>query len=397
MHSYPHLSVLCLILLSLLLKACVNPQGEGRTLYVQLQMPEELQQFIPEGTEVKLINTNNGTTYKTLANTSGMAVFNVEYGIYRLSAQLTYQENMLRNHLLNGGVENILLTPSKGLEKDTISVILIDSPFSSVIINEIYYSGCYDENGKSYSRDGYITLYNNSNQTIWLDSLCIGTVAPAAASKVSPWLTYCPDTIPISFFGWQFPGTGREHPLPAGKEIVIAVNAVNHKGSEYNHINSVDLSKAEWAFYNNKLTGSDITTGVTPLDMFLRIGNITTFPLSISGPGIIIYRIQGISAGEYASNPAHLLSDPPQYTGLKNLIIPAKWILDCVDCVENATKQGFKRVPSFLDAESIFLPSGKYSGKALRRKNAGNKNGYITYQDTNNSANDFEECTPTQK
>lgn len=377
--------------------SCISTDSEGYSLHIRLLMPPETEKVSLKGATVKLVNINNGTAYTAQSDAEGCVQFHADYGIYRVTTQFnTYIGD--QEYLFSGGMENIRLTPENSNVTEDITVSLAGSRRSRIVIKELYYAGCYDPNGKQYIRDAYVSLYNNSDSTVWLDNLCIGIVAPIVAAKISPWLTYTPDSLPVAYIGWQFPGQGNDHSLDAGETVTIAVNAVNHTSTEYNHPNSVDLSKAEWAFYHPSLTGTDIATGVTPLYMFKSmIASLTFYPMSIMGTGMILYRVPDIPAEEYAANPAHLGKEPPKYTGMDFLMIHTSWVIDCVDCVEDATKQGFKRVPTFLDAESAYLPSGKYSGRALRRKVAGTNNGRIIYQDTNNSFNDFEETIPEMK
>lgn len=390
-----YISVIFISLL-LSLTSCISTDNEGYSLHIRLLMPPETEELSLKGASVKLVNINNGTAYTAQADAEGCVQFHVDYGIYRVTTQFnTYIGDL--EYLFSGGMENIRLTPENSNVTENITVSLVGSQRSRIVIKELYYAGCYDPNGKQYIKDAYISIYNNSDSTVFLDNLCIGMAAPVVANKVSPWLTYSPDSLPVAFIGWQFPGQGNDHSIDAGETVTVAVNAVNHTGSEYNHPNSVDLSKAGWAFYHSSLTGTDIATGVTPLYMFKKLGPLTFYPISIMGPGMILFRIPDISPEQYAANPAHIGKEPPKYTGLDFLMIHTSWVIDCVDCVEDATKQGFKRVPAFLDAESTYLPSGKYSGRALRRKVAGNNNGRIIYQDTNNSFNDFEETIPEMK
>lgn len=387
-----------IILISLFLSviSCVPPDSKGYALQVRLQMPPETKDISLGGATVKLVNTNNGTVYTAQADAGGHVLFHADYGIYRITTQFNaYVGDM--EYLFNGGAENIRLTPEDSNATEGITIALAGSQRSRIIIKEIYYAGCYDPNGKQYTKDTYISLYNNSDTTVSLDNLCIGMVAPVLANKVSPWLTNACDSLPIAYVGWQFPGQGNDYLLGAGATVTIAVNAVNHTGAEYNHPNSVDLSKAGWAFYHPSLQGTDIATGVAPLYMFKKLLSMLFYPMSFLGPGMVLYRIPDISAEEYAANPDHIRKEPPKYTGMDYLMIPTSWVVDCVDCVEDATKQGFKRIPTSLDAEATYLPSGKYSGRSLRRKIAGNSNGRIIYQDTNNSFNDFEEATPEMK
>lgn len=383
-------------LLLFLTASCTLPSGEGCDLQVHLHMPGEYSKLTTEGTAVKLINTGNGTIYTSYANASGVATFHAEYGIYRLSAQLKFSTGDIE-YLFNGGQENIRLTPQGNPVTGPLSITLNSSKRSRIIIKEIYYSGCYDDNGKQYIRDSYVSLYNNSDTTVWLDSLCIGTVAPIVANQVSPWLTHNADSLPISYMGWQFPGNGNEHPLEPGETTTIAINAVDHSGKEYNHPNSVNLSKAAWAFYHPSLTQQDISNGVALLNLFKKIGTPRSYTFTIAGTSLVIYRTRDISATAYGNNPANIRKAPPQFTGVDYLVIPSAWVVDGIDCVEDATKQGFKRLPSFIDAEAAYLPSGKYSGRSLHRRIAETRNGRIIYQDTNNSFNDLEETIPTMK
>lgn len=370
--------------------ACNAPHGEGRRFWVRLQIPENSVLPSPEGTEVRLINNDNGTIYTATADATGMVALDVEYGIYRLTAQLVRNESNTQ-HLFNAGQENLHLTTTAGISNDTLTILLTYSPLSILIIKEIYYAGCLDNNGKSYIRDAYVSIYNNSQKTVWLDSLCIGTVAPVNAVQPSNWLKYADSIIPISLAAWQIPGSGHDHPLLPGKETVIAVNAVNHTGKDYNHPNSVDLSHVDWGFYHTSLSNNDIAAGVTPLHLFWKTGISQGYAFAIKGPCIVLFRIPGRTADEYAGYPGNILQEPHSVSSSKYLVFPREWVLDCVDCVPDATKRGCKRVHSSLDAEPTFLPSGTYSSRSLHRKQTGTVDGQIVYQDTNNSMDDFEE------
>lgn len=370
--------------------SCTSPHGEGHRFWVRLQMPENSILSSPEGAEVRLVNNDNGTIYTATADATGLIAMDVEYGIYHLTAQLVWNESNTQ-HLFNAGQENLRLTTTADINNDTLTLSLAYSPLSILIIKEIYYAGCRDDNGKAYIRDAYVSICNNSLKTVWLDSLCIGAVAPITASQPSNWLRYTDSIIPISLAAWQVPGSGHDHPLPPGKATVIAVNAVDHTGKEYNHPNSVDLSHADWGFYHTSLSNNDIAAGVTPLHLFWKTGNSKGYSFAINGPSIVLFRIPGMTADEYAAHPGNILQEPNSASSSKYLVFPRKWVLDCVDCVPDATKRGCKRVHSSLDSEPTFLPSGTYSARSLHRKQTGIIDGQIIYQDTNNSMNDFEE------
>ena len=74
----------------------------------------------------------------------------------------------------------------------------------------------------------------------------------------------------------------------------------------------------------------------------------------------------------------------------KYLMIPTDWVLDCVEACRNEQETANKRVPARLDASSLFIPQGSYSGMSIRRKEVTLPDGRGIYQDTNNSEADFE-------
>lgn len=379
----------------LTLLACSDPEGEGRPFTVRLQMPAEFSQFSPGGTKIKLINILNGTIYSSLTDPDGIASFRIEYGIYRLTAQTSFEKDNIQ-HLFNTGKENLHLTDKSA--RDTLTLTLSHSPLSILVIKELYYSGCRDNDGKGYLRDSYVSLYNNSDDIIWLDGICIGTVAPVTSASPSKWLQSSDSIVPITFCGWQFPGNGQEYPLSPGEETIVAVNAVDHTGKDYQHPNSIDLSKADWAFYDESLINNDKAAGNTiPLNLFWSNGT-RGYTFTLSGTSIILYKIPGMSTREYLDLPGSVRTEPNSSSPTKYLVIPSKWVLDCIDCVQDATKQGNKRLPSFLDAEPAFVSTGNYSGHSLHRKTiSSGESTHPIYQDTNNSDRDFEERIPTLK
>ena len=79
------------------------------------------------------------------------------------------------------------------------------------VIKEIYFGGCKGLNNEEYKDDQYVTLYNNSDQTIYLDGLCLGIVDPGNNLE-SPWMNYTDmKRIPVNDLTWQFPGSGKEY------------------------------------------------------------------------------------------------------------------------------------------------------------------------------------------
>lgn len=268
----------------------------------------------------------------------------------------------------------------------------------SLIIKEIYYGGCIGENGNEYMADQYVTLFNNSDETIYLDGLCVAVIDPMGSIE-SPWMKYTDMArIPVNDLAWQFPGSGNEYPLLPRTGTTIATNAINHIGEERQYPNSVDLSTADWRFWDESLGRQDNTSDVTPMKLISKLNpTVDLYLLSTIDPAFMVFSIQGTTTEAYVNNPDNL-EHRPQSSNQHNrhLMIPKEWVIDCIDCVKNQ-QQSLKRVPDELDNGAAYIPDGPYSGKSLVRKSSFTPDGQIVYQDTNNSAEDFRESIPEFK
>lgn len=365
---------------------------------VRVEMPEGVSS---SGVKIEWINRTTGVVYPTEANAEGMAMCLVEPGIYRLTAaRRVVNAGEYNEDLYSGSLEEVTVK-NGGL--DTL-VRLAHARLSQLVVKEVYYAGCYTDEQKPYQNDNYVSLYNNSADTIWLDGICVGMAGPPVAMSASEWLNENPELpeVPIHKCGWQFPGNGRDYPLAPGCETVIAVCAVDHTGSKYGHSKSVDLSSVDWAFYEENFNPdfSGITPGVKPLSLFwLNWSNPivhASYPLGVTGPGMVVYRMEG-DAAAYVEGHVKYVPGKPSKPNYQYLVIPREWVIDYVECVGEQQYVNFKRVPAILDKSAMFVSGGMYSGKSLHRKELRKANGRVIYQDTNDSANDFEERIPSLK
>jgi hypothetical protein len=104
---------------------------------------------------------------------------------------------------------------------------------------------------ETYRFGGYLEIHNNADTTSYLDGLIIAHALvyefdypnfPCALVSV---MTNDPDGI------WtrevqQFPGTGREHPVPPGGTVVVAIDAIDHS-LIVSH--GLDLSRSDFEFW----------------------------------------------------------------------------------------------------------------------------------------------------
>ena len=86
----------------------------------------------------------------------------------------------------------------------------------------------------AYYFGGYLKLTNNADTTVYLDGVVIGEgFAVYADFPLSPCAENAPyaqdsEGIWTRFFQ-QIPGSGRDHPLPAGQSVTIATDAIDHR------------------------------------------------------------------------------------------------------------------------------------------------------------------------
>lgn len=364
---------------------------------IRVNMPD---QSNASQVKVEWKNRTTGMVYSAVTNSDGVAECEVEPGIYRVTGQkrlVDEEEN--REEWFNGSLDEVTVR-SEGVDA---LLVLTRVRLSRLLVKEIYYTGCYTDDAEPYQNDNYVSLYNNSADTLWLDGICVGIAGPALASTESEWLADNPQLpeVPIYRCGWQFPGNGHDYPLLPGQEVILAINAVDHTSGIYGHSKSVDLSGADWAFYRSDFNPefSAITPGVKILSLFWLnwIGILPpTFSLGNNGPGLVIYRMEG-DAETYARNHTKYTPGRPEKPSFMYLTIPREWVLDYVECVGREQDMNYKRVPAVLDKSAVYVTEGKWSGKALHRKKIQEIDGRAIYQDTNDSFSDFYEDVPSLK
>lgn len=372
--------------------SCSENETSPSSVQIRLSLPEGYTALDFDKIKVTLTNKELGTVYTARCSSNGEVIFTVESGYY--TASVHYQTNA--GLIFSGRIESLPLLSGQAVTPDIIELPLVQAQTSALIIKEIYFGGCEGVHNKGYQADQYVTLYNNSDQTIYLDGLCVGVVDPAN-NTLSPWMKHTDmKRIPINDLTWQFPGTGHEYPLLPRTETTIATNAVDHTGSEFQQPNSVDLSHVDWGFWDVSLERQNITAGVKPMKLLANLNPLLVrYAFPVIGPTVIVFSLQD-SPEEYVQNPENRKSRPGSSSSDNQyLMVPTKWILDCIECVKNAHSS--KRVPSILDSGTCFIPDESYSGKSVIRKKAGTSQGGIVYQDTNNSTEDMEVVPATLK
>lgn len=379
-----------LLVLLLFLASYSDDENRSSSVYIQLLPPDGYSTLPYEEMEVTLTNKDQGTMYSLHCSSTGQASFNVEPGYYTASVHYQAASGLV----FSGRIESLSLLRDEA--EAIIELPLLLAKTSALVIKEIYFGGCKGQNNKDYQADQYVILYNNSDQIVYLDGLCLGIVDPGY-NQESPWMNYTDmERIPVNDLTWQFPGSGKEYPLAPGEETTIATNAVDHTGGEYQHANSVDLSGVDWGFWDVNLERQTIAAGVKPMTLLVNLNPLLVmYSLPVFGPTFMVFSLQE-SPEKYVQNPENREPRPKANNQDKQyLMVPKEWVIDCVECVKDIDSP--KRVPNELDNGKCYIPGDRYSGRSIIRKKVGTTDGRTIYQDTNNSTEDMEVTSATLK
>lgn len=350
----------------------------------QLDFPENFKAGAqPEKVNVQLKNNITGEIRQLLSDQEGKIALEIIPGTYSLSASRSYsaaESEELIGHaqesFVNASLAPLLLDASSSL----VHVPLKGSKAGSLVIREFYYSG----SKPFYFYDLFIEVYNNSTETVYLDSMYMGNTKPASTAAYG----FITDTESVYLAQvWMVPGNGKEHPLAPGKSFVIAMTGINHRSDPKGNPNSpVDLGagvadfETYWPYMNRDTDVPDVP------NLFHAYASATSgfdwMPGS-NGSGLVIFKSKDLASLPVAKEPN--TSASTQFKA-----IPVSDIIDGIDCVTNANVTADKkRLPTSVDA-GMTTTGGLYNGMSVRRKIKSVVNGLTIFQDTNNSSQDFE-------
>ena len=253
---------------------------------------------------------------------------------------------------LAGTIQTINITSNKICDTS----ITIKSVYKSgITINEIYCAG--PVNNIFYLYDQYIELYNSSDSIKYLDGMMVMRVSINNGISYPPGADWYNDgRMQGVNYVYKFPGKPgeRNHPFPPKKFLVIAGDAIDHRQAVPT---SIDLSNADWEFYNQYMP-ADVDNPNVPNLINMRADNVTKFLINLS------FDIVALASGV----------DSVWTDG-----IDISTIIDAVQYNNNSTAA--KTLDDRLDIGIVQSPP-KYSGKSMQRKVPG--------FDSNNGSLDWE-------
>lgn len=294
-------------------------------------------------------------------------------------------------YLLNGNLVNEPLYE----EGQNISVAIQGGKKGSLILKELYYCGVPNY----YFRDNYYELYNNSESVVYLDGIHFANLEPTAATTTLPvWPEADGGNYVYGVRVWRFPGNGTDYPLEPGESVILAQHAINHSATNAN--SPVDLTSSEFEFYMNSSTFAD-QPAFNMEHIFYEgksdIGSIEFYMTSVFGGAYVIFRVPEDETWDPVGDPNMSTVNLGSKYETLYAKIPVDYVLDAVECGDNAGKVNAKRIPGILDAGMTWV-GNSYCGLSVTRRietdEEGNpvtfSNGSYKYADTNNSTDDFE-------
>ncbi|TAJ14681.1 DUF4876 domain-containing protein [Marinilabiliaceae bacterium JC017] len=379
----------CLFLLALIVgfSACEEDEvAKKLTVSITVKYPDGFEKTVAEGILVEASGVNSSAKESAMTNASGVATLELQAGQYNFTCKTESDE-----FAFNGLLENAGVTADAKFDIKLQAVCLE----GGLVFKEIYYTGCKTPGNKPYFADQFHEIYNNSDEVIYLDGLCLG-VMQQSSSKKNVWVDdngQILPRLPLQFYVWYIPGSGKEHPLQPRTSCIIAQDGIDHHSDpEGNPNSSVNLSNADWETYCGDINkGKDAdAAGVPNLSMmFTTITTMKDWLHSVFGAGVIMFRLpEGTDPKQWAADPGNLATKPSSTNKTKYLMVPKEYVVDAVEVVSVEEEKQYKRLPQELDAGKVWC-DGTYISKSIRRKVKQIIDGKVIYQDTNNSSDDF--------
>ena len=400
------LSMMMLLAMSVTFVSCSSDDAPVmvKNGTVTLEMPINVTQVTMNSFEGTATNVQSGkvTTLTTPAKVGDDYVITIpelEEGKYNIAAKGNIS-------FLKGGIagKTDFEVSSDGVEvsEKSSSVKMAVNSFQAeggFVVSEIFFTGTTTPEGKQYSGgDAYIIIANNSDVTLYADSIAVLESQFLTTDKQD----YTPDVMNEAFSVeavYMIPGNGTSVAVEPGKSLTLAINAINHKEA---NANSMDLSNADFEFYdessNPNYTDPD---GKAPnLDKWYCY---TATVFGFHNRGYRSYAIAKMRTDKetwlkdyaYTAEYTFTFNEYSFPMSTDTYKVPNSWILDAVNLSVESEFQWIV-TSSALDAGWTYCgkvdrDQTRYNKAVIRKQGADGK-----YVDTNNSTNDFiPEAQPT--
>ncbi len=301
-------------------------------------------------------------------------------GVYNITAQA---HGSLGGKAYNyiGSLSSVTIS---GLQDELVSIVEVSATASSALVfKEIHYNASMVSGSASarYLKDSFFEIYNNSEETVYADGICLGDVLSHKVYDFSDKLPNASDYVFMGTYVWQIPGSGKDYPIAPGESFVIAASAIDHSKTA----ESLDLSTAEFETICDKYKEKGGQPDANAVNMALvctikesglgnQFGRFTDAAWALFYPSVPLRK-----DGEY------LESNHANNYGLEVLKTD---ILDAIDLLKTENPDD-KRLEPVLDAGWIKCATTGGNQSVVRKVESTRADGSIILQDTNNTTVDF--------
>lgn len=338
-----------------------------------------------EGLKIVITNIDKGNVIEKEMTGKTIHIDNIIPGIHNISINGATEDQDNKKIFLNGELMKYPLIK----DQEAIKIEMKGSQLGPIIFKEIFYSGT----ANFYFRNQFYELYNNSQETVYLDGLFFANLHPTKATTVMPvWPPEDKGNYVYAIRIWQFPGNGTDYPLAPGESCVISQFAANHKLPQYNPDSPIDGTSSEFEFNMNNKNYPD-QKAPDMVHVFNNgkadMGGSPQYLTSVFGGAFVIFKPNGNEVYDPVNNKSLQTKDLAEDYSIYAKI-PVQYVWDAVEAGDNESMLKAKRVPGVLDAGMTYV-GATYNSLGVARKKIGERaDGTPLLEDTNNSTNDFD-------
>ena len=402
-------SMMVLLAMGTTMTSCSSDDGPAiidQPVTLTIDMPLGLENVEVLNDVTTLTDVKSGETYvasnaiQKTANGFVVSFNEVAEGTYNVQSEgkLSFTVNGVAGTTnFNFKQENVAISRAAAALKATINTFTAKGGF---VISEVFFTGTTTPEGKQYTNDQYVKITNNSDVTLYADSLAFVESSFLSVNNYAYEPDINADTLAVGAV-YMIPGTGKSVPVEPGQTLTLAVNAINHLEG---NTNSLDLRGADFEFYDisSNPNYNDVDNENVPnLDKWFCY-TATLYTMHNRGfKAMALVKMQEtketwLEKYVYEGNYVMTFNDNAFTMKVNNTYkIPMTWVVDGINLSVEEEWQ-WNVLPANIDSGWTYCgrtlnDKSRYSKAVIRKQGADGK-----YIDTNNSTSDFEaEAVPS--
>ncbi len=377
-------------------------------LYVEVQKPKLLEDKNVTLEEMHLVfrNVNTGNTLEKEIKDWSISDICLEEGFYNVEVTGTVKYVKIETGGVSEGQSKEISKSIKGVSENLIvkgenlSVSIATFVFNAesgqgFVLSEIYFSGSLTPEGKQFDHDKFFEIYNNSNQTLYADGLCIAETELRTVQSLNKYeVDIRNEAVPVITV-YRIPGEGKDYPVLPGKTIVLCDIPVNHQAEIPT---AIDLSQADFEWYDKGSIWPD--PDIPEVPNMEKVATMSESIWSMNNIGYTSYILfrppMQLTPEEFTANYAYHYKWFFEHASMQIWMeedawkVPNEWV---VDAVQLSTPSDFEWTILDPSLDISWTHSGDNNDErhnhSVKRKVSHKEGNRIVLQDTNDSAFDF--------